>query len=68
MKTSENETRRHELQSRLADLDSQFAGEMRKRGFDPAQAENLALPSVLARMSTERQEIISELEELAAGE
>ena len=71
MMTGENETRRIELVSRLGDLEERFADEMRKRGFDPAQAENLALPSALARMFTERLEIIDELEELAeagAGE
>lgn len=41
---------------------------MRKRGFDLAQADNLALPSALARLFTERQEIVDELEELVVGE
>jgi len=67
MADEENEAHRVELQNRLADLDARFADEMRKRGFDPAQAENIALPSALARMFTERMEIINELEELAGA-
>jgi len=34
-------------------------------GFDPAQIENMALPTALAKLLEERAEIKSELEELA---
>jgi hypothetical protein len=68
MAATENETSRLELQRRLADLDVRFTDEMRKRGFDPAQAENLALPSALARLFTERLEIMDELAELVTDD
>ena len=52
------------LQEKLSQCEARFDGEARKRGFDPAQAENMALPSTLARLFTEREEIRAELEEL----
>ncbi len=57
---------RIELEKRLGELDTRFANEMRKRGFDPAQADNVALPSALAKLSAEREAIKAELEELIA--
>lgn len=53
------------LQRKLAECEARFDAEARRRGFDPAQAENMALPSTLARLFTEREEIRAELEELA---
>ena len=52
------------LQEKLSECEARFDSEARKRGFDPAQAENMALPSTLARLFTEREEIRAELEEL----
>ena len=49
----------------LRALEARFDAEARKRGFDPAQAENMALPSTLATLFLEREEIRAELEELA---
>ena len=57
---------RIELEKRLGELDTRFANEMRKRGFDPAQADNVALPSALAKLFAEREAIKVELEELVA--
>ena len=57
---------RIELEKRLGELDTRFANEMRKRGFDPAQADNVALPSALAKLFAEREAIKAELEELVA--
>jgi hypothetical protein len=57
---------RIELEKKLGELDTRFADEMRKRGFDPAQADNVALPSVLAKLFAEREEIKAALEELIA--
>ena len=57
---------RIELEKRLGELDTRFANEMRKRGFDPAQADNIALPSALAKLFAEREEIKAALEELVA--
>ena len=42
---------------RLRTLDAEFDREMRSRGFDPAQAENVALPSHLAALYLERERI-----------
>jgi hypothetical protein len=55
--------RRQELESRLELLTTEFERQMRARGFDPAQAENVALPSSLARLYGECQTIKEELEE-----
>ena len=57
---------RIELEKRLGELDTRFANEMRKRGFDPAQADNVALPSALAKLFAEREATKAELEELNA--
>jgi hypothetical protein len=55
------------LRERLHALDAEFDRQMRARGFDPAQAENVALPSHLAALYAEREQIRAELEELTRG-
>ena len=55
------------LREKLRALDAEFDREMRTRGFDPAQAENVALPSHLAALYSEREQIKAELEELTRG-
>jgi hypothetical protein len=57
-----------ELKQRLEELEGRFRAEARKRGFDPAQAENMALPASLARLFAEGAEIRSELEEVAIAD
>lgn len=52
-----------ELKSKLRALDAEFDREMRTRGFDPAQAENVALPSHLAALYAEREKIKAQIEE-----
>ena len=52
-----------ELNQKLRALDAQFDREMRTRGFDPAQAENVALPSHLAALYAEREKIKAQIEE-----
>ena len=52
-----------DLRERLRELDAEFDREMRARGFDPAQAENVALPSHLATLYAEREQIKAALEE-----
>jgi hypothetical protein len=52
------------LGERLRALDTEFDQEMRARGFDPAQAENVALPSHLATLYARREQIRAELREL----
>jgi len=66
MTDGENE-RRSELEARLRLIDAEFDREMRERGFEPAQAENVALPSSLARLYAERESLKAELEELTSG-
>ncbi len=52
-----------ELNEKLRALDAEFDQEMRARGFDPAQAENVALPSHLAKLYAEREQIKARLQE-----
>ena len=52
------------LREKLRILDAEFDREMRARGFDPAQAENVALPSHLAALYVAREQIRAELEQL----
>ncbi len=53
-----------ELNRKLRELEAEFDRELLARGFDPAQAENVALPSHLAALYTEREQIKAQLEEL----
>jgi hypothetical protein len=52
------------LRAKLRTLDAEFEREMRTRGFDPAQAENVALPSHLATLYAKREQIKAQLAEL----
>ena len=52
-----------ELNRNLCELDAEFDRVMRARGFDPAQAENVALPSHLAELYAEREKIRAQIEE-----
>ena len=56
-----------ELEARLKSVNEEFDREMRARGFDPAQAENVALPAALARLYMERQQLLEELNNLRAN-
>ena len=56
--------RRRELETRLRTITERFEHEMRARGFDPAQAENAALPTPLAKLYMERQSLLDELDNL----
>jgi len=53
----------NELNLTLRELDREFEREMRARGFDPAQAERVALPSHLARLYAERETLKAQIEE-----
>jgi hypothetical protein len=64
MEGSEREEKISTLRSRLRECEARFDTEARKRGFDPAQAENMALPSTLARLFTECDALRAELEEI----
>jgi hypothetical protein len=52
------------MRARLRALDAEFDRDLRARGFDPAQAENVALPSHLAALYAEREQIKAALEEM----
>ena len=56
------------LRAKLRALDTEFDQEMRVRGFDPAQAENVALPSHLAALYAEREQTRAQIEESARRE
>jgi len=53
-----------QLEARLQELTEQFEQQMRARGFDPEQADNVALPTALARLYVERQRVIEKLKEI----
>jgi hypothetical protein len=57
-----------ELEERLRVLDERLQTEMRARGFDPAQDDNLALTGPLARLYMEREKLRDELQTLAETE
>jgi hypothetical protein len=58
------DTRQTHLEERLRQVDEQFRGEMRARGFTPDQDDNLALTAPLARLYAERELLREELESL----
>lgn len=60
---TEGDARRIELEARLRAVEESFEREMRERGFESAQAENVALPSSLARLYAEREALRAQLEE-----
>ncbi len=52
------------LENKLREVDERFRREMRARGFDPDQGDNLALTAPLAKLYTEREKLRDELEAL----
>jgi hypothetical protein len=58
------ETAQKQLEAKLQELSERFERQMRARGFDPDQAENVALPAALAQLYVERQLLIEKLEEI----
>jgi hypothetical protein len=59
-----------DLNQKLRALDAEFDREMRARGFDPTQLENVAMPSHLAELYKQREQVKAELAGLTerAGE
>jgi hypothetical protein len=53
-----------QLEEKLREADERLLSEMRARGFDPAQAENLALTGQLAKLYMERERLQEELDKL----
>jgi hypothetical protein len=59
--------RRLALEEELRSVEEIFMREMRQRGFEPDQAENVALPTSLARLYAQREALKNELDELKGG-
>jgi hypothetical protein len=59
---------RTRLEQRLREVDQRLRSEMRARGFDPDQDDNLALTAPLAKLYTERENLRAELQSLADKE
>lgn len=59
------ESRRTRLEEKLREVDQQLRSEMRARGFNPDQDENVALTAPLARLYSEREQLREELESLS---
>jgi hypothetical protein len=55
---------RSRLEERLRKVEEDFERQMRERGFEPAQAEVVALPGPLAKLYAEREELRADLETL----
>jgi septation ring formation regulator EzrA len=53
-----------QLQERLREVEDNFDRQMRARGFEPTQAELIALPGPLANLYAEREELRAELQNL----
>jgi hypothetical protein len=56
-----NALKRTELEEKLRKVDDHLRQEMRARGFDPDQDDNVALTAPLAKLYTERENLRSEL-------
>jgi predicted GNAT superfamily acetyltransferase len=56
------------MHEHLRALNAEFDREMRARGFDPAQLENVALPAHLAELYKQREQVKAELAELTGEE
>ena len=59
---------RTRLEQRLREVDERLRNEMRARGFDPDQDDNLALTAPLAKLYTERENLRAELQSLVDEE
>jgi uncharacterized damage-inducible protein DinB len=59
-----NDSTRTELEEKLRKVDYHLRREMRARGFDPDQDDNVALTAPLAKLYTERENLRSELASL----
>ncbi|CAN5597978.1 MAG: DinB family protein [Pyrinomonadaceae bacterium] len=54
------------LEERLREVEDKFERQLRERGFDPAQAELIALPGPLAKIYAEREKLRADLDKLKA--
>jgi hypothetical protein len=56
-----DEVELQKLRDKLQAVEMAYLKGMRARGFDPVQAENLALPSPLAELYAEREDLLERL-------
>jgi hypothetical protein len=54
--------REGQFEERLREVEKEFERQMRERGFEPDQAERVALPGPLAKLYAEREELRADLE------
>ena len=58
------ESKLGQLEQKLFEVDERLHSEMLSRGFDPAQADNLALTAPLAKLYLERENLRAEIKSL----
>jgi hypothetical protein len=63
-----HEPRLSQLADRLLEIEERLRREMRARGFDPDQSDNLALTAPLAKLYAEREHLRAELATLTETE
>jgi len=61
---NDDRARLRQLEAKLELLTENFNREMRARGFNPEQVDNVALPSSLANLYLECQTVADEIEEI----
>jgi hypothetical protein len=61
------EASRAQLENRFRAVDERLRRELRARGFNPDQDDNLALTAPLAKLYTERENLRLQLEALTEG-
>ena len=66
--SSSDESEVLKLTAQLREVEKQYAAGMLARGFDISQDQNIALPSSLAKLYQEREELRARLEQLASGD
>lgn len=66
--TKTKESRQAALEEQFRRVDKQLRSEMRARGFDPNQDDNIALTAPLAKLYTERENLRAELDSTSEEE
>ena len=61
------QTQLQQLESQLQLITENLEREMRARGFDPAQVDNVALPAPLADLYLQQQSLMEQVEEMREG-
>jgi hypothetical protein len=59
------ESKLRQVEQKLREVEQQLHSMMLARGFDPAQADNLALTAPLAKLYLERENLRAEIETLS---